>query len=80
MAVRSPSSPARAMFARTRFRSRIPSDFSDLDAVSATSHQPEVQSLIRNGIKDGLIRVVPIPGSSGRVRVLPVASLPPRIS
>jgi hypothetical protein len=54
-----------------RSRLRAPSDLSDLDALAAGSHRPDVQSLIRDGIRRGVIRVMPIPGCPHRVRVVP---------
>lgn len=46
----------------------------DCASLEANSHRPEVQRLIRAWIRRGTIRVVPMPGSPIRVRVLLVAS------
>jgi hypothetical protein len=41
--------------------------------LEADSHRPEVQEIIRDGIRRGTLRVRPIPGCPGRVRVTRVA-------
>lgn len=45
-------------------------DLSNLSRLEAGSQLPEAQRVIREGIRRGVIRVVPIPGSSTRVRIL----------
>lgn len=45
-------------------------DLSNLSRLEAGSQLPEAQRVIREGIRRGVIRVVPITGSSTRVRII----------
>ncbi len=42
--------------------------------LEANSDQPEVQVLIRDAIRDGKIRVRPLPGAPGIVEIVPSAA------
>ena len=53
-----------------RRRSSSAADLSDLEALAAGSHRGDIQDLIRDGIRGGLLRVVPVPGCFHRVRVI----------
>ena len=48
-------------------KSSGPSDFAFL---GANSNRPEVQALIRESIRRGMIRVRPVTGSPGRVEIV----------
>ncbi len=54
-------------------RRTAPSGLSNLAALEANSHRPEVQALIRDAIRLGSVRVRPVPDSPGRVRLSPVS-------
>ncbi|GAC1472704.1 MAG: hypothetical protein NVSMB9_20260 [Isosphaeraceae bacterium] len=43
-----------------------------LAELQASSHRVEVQEVIRKAIRNGTIRVLPIPGCWNRVRIVPV--------
>ena len=49
-------------------------DLSDPANLSAASNQPEAQAVIREGIRLGIVRVLPIPGCFSHVRVIRVTS------
>jgi len=58
---------------RLRRPRRGPSVAGDAATLAAESDRPEVQALIREGIRRGTLRVVPDPDSPDRVRVVRVA-------
>jgi hypothetical protein len=62
------AAPARPGVA-VSFRSS-PTDPPSLDELGAESDRPEVQQIIREGIRRGTLRVVPIPGCMDRVKVI----------
>jgi hypothetical protein len=76
----SPTSPAvKAVPAPTGAPASYPASFSDSDllcVLGAGSNQPETQDVIREGIHQGKIRVVPIPGCDDRVEVVRNAQQP----
>jgi hypothetical protein len=45
-------------------------DLSNLCRLEAGSQLPEAQRVIRDGIRRGMIRVVPVPGCTSRVRIV----------
>lgn len=47
-------------------------ELSDPANLSTASNRPEAQSVIREGIHQGIVRVVPIPGCPTHVRVVRV--------
>ena len=49
-------------------------DLSDTATLSAASNRPEAQAVIREGIRQGIVRVFPIPGCFSHVRVVRVMS------
>ena len=49
----------------------------DPSNLGAASDRPEGQAMIRDAIRRGVIRVVPIPGSTSQVRVIRVQPQPP---
>lgn len=56
-------------------------DLGDPIKLSADSNLPTVQAVIREGIRQGIVRVLPIPGSFSHVRVIlvqigPLANVP----
>jgi len=51
---------------------RRPTDRSYLASLEAESHRPEVQQLIREAIRKGTIRVVPVAGYPDRVKIVRV--------
>jgi hypothetical protein len=52
---------------------RLPDERSYWEALSADSHRPEVQEMIRREIRKRTVRVVPLPGSPDRVRLIPAS-------
>lgn len=48
----------------------------DLVALEAGSHRPEVQRVIAEWIRRGVIRVVPIPGCENQVRIMMNSGVP----
>lgn len=68
MATLQPTRPA----ARVRLASGpSPADHRpDVAALQAGSHRPEVQKAIREWIRRGVVRVIPLPGTQSRVRVI----------
>lgn len=45
---------------------------SSLASLDADSHRPDVQEIIREGIRRGTLRVQPLPGSDSKVRIVRV--------
>ena len=47
-------------------------------ALSAHSHRPEIQARLALLIREGRVRVEPMPGDHTRVRVVPITKVPAR--
>jgi hypothetical protein len=64
------TSPLRASPGRTSEHARaIGSDLFYYVSLEADSHRPEVQTIIRDAIRRGTIRVQPVPGCENRVKI-----------
>ena len=69
-----PTGPTmRAAPGRLSSRSRSSRPYqSSLASLEADSHRPDVQQIIRDGIRRGTLRVQPVPGSDSKVKIIRV--------